>query len=74
MLTLLFLFLLITVVLKMIGLAIRLAWGITKVFFTVICFPLVMVFLFLGGLVELAIPILLIVGVLSLLRSPSIVD
>ena len=71
MLTLLFVILLVSVFFKMISLAIRLAWGILRVFFTVIFFPLIMIGLFCVGLVKLAIPILLIVGLVSLIAQPA---
>ena len=46
MLTLLFMILMITVFAKLIGLAFRLTWGITKVVLTVVFFPLIMIGMF----------------------------
>ncbi len=54
---------------KVFGFAIRMAWSVTKIFFTVIFFPLILVGLILSGLVYLALPILLIVGVIVLAKS-----
>ena len=71
MLTLLFMILMITVFAKLIGLAFRLTWGITKVVLTVVFFPLIMIGMFCVGLVKLAIPILLIVGLVSFIVSPA---
>ena len=54
---------------KMILLAIRAAWGITKVLFTIVFFPLILVGLFMSGLVYVAFIGLIIAGVLALLGN-----
>ena len=69
MLTLIFSILLIVVMIKIIAFAIKATWGITKVIFSVVLFPLVLIGLVLGGLVYLAIPILIIVGLVALFKK-----
>ncbi len=66
MLTLLFFFSVMWVVWKIATIGIRMAWGITKFVFGLVVFPLLVVGLFIGGLVYLAIPILIIAGIAAL--------
>ncbi len=56
---------LIWVAFKLFTLSFRAAWGITKILFTSIFVPAIIVFLFLGGLIFLAIPILIILGIVA---------
>ena len=67
MLTLIFLVMMILVFGKILGFAIRTAWGVSKIVCTVVFLPLLLVGLVLIGLVKIALPILLIVGGVSLL-------
>ena len=67
MLTLLFIILLIGVMGKLIWLAIRAAWGITKVLFSIVFLPIVLIALAVSGLMVVALPVLLIVGLIALL-------
>ena len=67
MLTLIFLVMMILVFVKILGFAIRAAWGVSKIVCTVVFLPLLLVGLVLIGLVKIALPILLIVGGVSLL-------
>ena len=67
MLTLIFLVMMILVFGKILGFAIRAAWGVSKIVCTVVFLPLLVVGLVLIGLVKIALPILLIVGGVSLL-------
>ena len=46
--------------------AIKMAWGITKVIFSLIFLPFVLVFLVLGGLLKIAFPLLAVIGLISL--------
>lgn len=55
---------------KLIGVAIRLAWGFTKILFGFIFLPLVIVGLIFAGLATFALPILLLVGIYALI-APS---
>lgn len=67
MLTILFLLLMIVVFGKLIWLAMRAAWGITKVLFSIVFLPIVLIVLALSGLMVVALPILIIVGLAALL-------
>ena len=48
---------------------IRASWGIFKILFTVVFFPLVLIVMVLGGLISLAFPILIVVGLISLFTT-----
>lgn len=67
MLTIIFLLLMIVVFGKLILLAIRAAWGITKVLFSIVFLPIVLIVLALSGLMVVALPVLIIVGLAALL-------
>ena len=54
---------------KLIGFAIRAAWGISKVLVTLVFLPLILIGLVLGGLIYLALPILLVVGLVTLFKG-----
>lgn len=66
MLELLFAVLMITIFGKLFIFGVKAAWGITKILVTVVFLPLILVGLVVGGLVSLALPILLVVGVISM--------
>ena len=66
MLTIIFLLLMIVVFGKLIWFAIRAAWGITKVLFSIVFLPIVLIVLALSGLMVVALPILIIVGLAAL--------
>lgn len=69
MLTLIFTCLMIGVFGKLVWFAIRAAWGITKVLFTIIFLPVILIALFVGGFAYVALIGLLIVGALSLVKT-----
>ena len=69
MLNLLFVILMIMVFGKLIGFAIRAAWGISKVIVTLVFLPLILIGLVLGGLIYLALPILIVVGLVALFKG-----
>lgn len=46
--------------------AIRMTWGITKVVFSLILLPITLVFLVVGGLLRVAFPLLVVIGLISL--------
>lgn len=69
MLNLLFTILMIIVFARLIGFAIRATWGIAKVLVTLVFFPLILIGLVLGGLIYLALPVLVIVGLISLFKE-----
>ena len=66
MLTLVFICLMIGVVGKLIGLAFKMTWGIAKVLFTLVFLPFVLIALTIGGLVTIALPLVVVVGIISL--------
>ena len=66
MLELLFIVLMITIFGKMFLFGMKATWGITKILVTVVFLPLILIGLVIGGLVSLALPILLVVGVVSM--------
>ena len=67
MLTLLFWVLMLITFGKILKFAIKAAWGITKILVSLVFLPFVLIFLVLQGLLILALPILLVVGVISLI-------
>lgn len=72
MLMLLFVVLLLVVFGKLLVLSIKATWGITKILFTLICFPVILIVLVIGGLIYIALPILIIVGIVSWLGGSRI--
>ena len=69
MITLLFFILLFGLVGKLTWFAFKATWGILKVLLYVVFFPLVLVGLVAGGLMYLALPILIIAGLVSLVKT-----
>ena len=69
MLTFLFIVLLLTVFGKLLILAIKAAWGITKILLNIVLLPLVIIGMFLSGLTYLALIALAIVGLVSLIKG-----
>lgn len=51
--------------------AIRLAWGFARVTLSLILLPLGLIGLVLKGLIKLALPVLIVIGIISLLTVPS---
>ena len=70
MLLFIFVILLLAVIGKLIGLAIKATWGITKILFNIVLLPIVLIALVCAGLVYIAIPVLIIVGIVALV-GPS---
>ena len=66
MLNLLFTILMIMIFGKILFFALRATWGITKILFSVVILPFVLVFLVLQGLIFIALPVLVIIGLISL--------
>jgi hypothetical protein len=66
MLELLFTILMFVVFGKILWFALRATWGITKILFSVVILPFVLVFLVLQGLIFIALPVLAIIGLISL--------
>ena len=69
MLTILFLSLMIWVFWKLVKLSVQAAWGISKILFTLVLLPIILVVLVIAGFIYIAIPILAIVGVIALVSG-----
>lgn len=54
---------------KLFMFALKASWGIVKILFTVLLLPVVLILLVVAGLVYIALPVLLIVGAVSLISS-----
>lgn len=67
-LTMLFIGLMIYVFGGLIWLALQMAWGIFKVIVTLVFLPIALIGLVIAGLVEFAIPILIVIGIYMLIR------
>ena len=66
MLSLLFTICMIWVFGKLFLFGIRAAWGVSKFLITVVLFPLILIGMVVGGLIYLAFPILIVVGIVML--------
>ena len=66
MLTLLFMILMFLIFGKILLFSIRATWGISKIVFSVVFLPIFLVGLVIKGLISLAFPILVIIGIISL--------
>ncbi len=71
MLNTLFTILMIMIFGRLIFFAFRLTWGIGKVLLSLILIPLSLIGMVIAGLIRLALPILIVVGIISLLTVPS---
>lgn len=69
MLTALFVILMLVVFGKLLVFAIKASWGVIKILFTIIFLPLILIGLGIAGLTSVALPILLVIGVISLIAS-----
>lgn len=67
MLTLLFIICFFVVFGKLLMLGIKAAWGISKFLLTIVLLPVILIGLVIGGLIYLAFPILIVVGIVGLL-------
>ncbi|MCI8639172.1 MAG: hypothetical protein HFG41_08535 [Coprococcus sp.] len=54
---------------KLLIFGIRAAWGISKILLTVVVFPIILIGVIVGGLVSIAFPILIVIGIISLVTS-----
>lgn len=54
---------------KLFFFGLRAAWGLTKLLFVVIFLPVILIGMVLGGLIYIAFPILVVVGIISLITS-----
>ena len=69
MLTFLFFVLLFGIFGKLIWLAVRAAWGISKIVFSIVFLPVVVLVLFFSGLVYVALGLLVVIGIISLIKG-----
>lgn len=69
MLTFLFFVLLFGIFGKLIWLAVKAAWGISKIVFSIVFLPVVVLVLFFGGLVYVALGLLVAIGIASLIKG-----
>lgn len=69
MLTFIFLVLFFSIFGGILKFALKATWGITKIVFGLIVLPLVLLALLIGGLVTFALPILIIVGIVFLIKA-----
>ena len=67
--TIIFAVLMFTVFGKLLFLAFRAAWGITRILFSIVLLPLALIGMFMAGLVYVAIPLLVIIGIIALATS-----
>lgn len=67
--TALFMILLIAVFGKVLIFALKAAWGITKILFTVVFLPVILVGLVIGGLLSIAFPLLVVAGIILLVLT-----
>jgi len=56
---------------KIFGFALKAAWGISKIICTVVLLPIILIGLVLMGLIGIALPLLLIVGAVSMVACRS---
>lgn len=66
MLTLLFAIMMVLIFGKLLVFGIKVSWGLTKIIFTLILLPFILIFLVIAGFIYIAIPILAIVGIVAL--------
>lgn len=69
MITLLFVLLMISVFGRLAIFAIKATWGITKTILTVIVCPIILIVIAVSGGIALALPILIIIGIASLIKK-----
>lgn len=69
--TLLFMILLVMVFGKLVKISFKAAWGLSKILLTLVLLPIVLIALVIGGFLSLAFPILIAVGIVTLVKSVS---
>lgn len=71
MLSLLFTFCMIWFIGKFLIFGVKASWGIMKLLCTVVFFPVILIGLVVGGLLYIAFPLLIVVGIIALAASRS---
>ena len=56
---------------KLLFFGIKASWGISKLLVTVVLLPLVLIGMVIGGLIYIAFPILIVVGIVALISSKA---
>ena len=69
MLTFIFTILMLVVFGKLLIFEIKAAWGITKILLYIVFLPLILIGLAVAGLIYVAIPVLIVVGIISLVKT-----
>lgn len=69
MLELLFMICMLGIFGKLLMFGIKTAWGISKILLTVLLLPIVLIGMVVGGLLYLAFPILIFIGIVSLVKT-----
>ncbi|MDD7176420.1 MAG: hypothetical protein PUI69_00600 [bacterium] len=65
MLTVLFIIMMLVVFGKMFGFALKATWGITKIIFSIVLLPIFLIALVFMGLMWVALPVLIVIGLVS---------
>ncbi len=71
MLSLIFAIMMIAVFGKIFGLAMRASWTILKVVFTLVFLPVILIGMCVAGLFYIALPVLIVIGIISLIASAA---
>lgn len=71
MLTLLFVICMLWVFGKLLIFALKATWSISKILLTVVLLPVILIIMVIGGLLYIAFPLLIIIGIVSLITSRS---
>ena len=71
MVSLLFAFCMILFIVKFLIFGVKASWGIMKLLCTVVFFPVILIGLVVGGLLYIAFPLLIVVGIIALAASRS---
>lgn len=67
--TLVFIILMLIVFGKLLKLSFKAAWGITKILFTLVLLPIMLIGLVIAGFIYIAIPVLVIIGAVALVKG-----
>lgn len=71
MLSVLFMIMMLVVFGKILGFALKATWGITKIIFFIVLLPIVLIALVFMGLLWIAFPVLLMIGIISIFACRS---
>ena len=69
MLTILFAILMLGIFGKLFSFSLHAAWGITKILFYIVFLPIILIGIFIAGLIYIAFPLLIIIGIIVLIRT-----